>query len=132
MGQMTRREVFFSAAATAAAFGLGGRLSLLGTAHAQTAMDRGFHRYTVGSIEVTALYDGVWEKAHDPGFITNASVDETKAALAAASAPALAAAHVPADNGVPLSNEYRPRRAVKSTGSTSSRNVRTGQTDGKG
>ena len=87
MGQMTRREVFFSAAATAAAFGLGGRLSLLGTAHAQTAMDRGFHRYTVGSIEVTALYDGVWEKAHDPGFITNVSVDETKAALAAAGLP---------------------------------------------
>ena len=87
MGQMTRREVIFSAAATAAAFGLGGRLSFLGTAHAQTAMDRGFHRYTVGSIEVTALYDGVWEKAHDPGFITNVSVDETKAALAAAGLP---------------------------------------------
>ena len=87
MSQMTRREVIFSAAATAAAFGLGGRLSFLGTAHAQTATERGFHRYNVGSIEVTALYDGMWEKAHDPAFIKNASVDETKAALAAAGSP---------------------------------------------
>jgi len=47
-------------------------------------MERGFHRYNVGSIEVTALSDGIWEKAHDPAFIKNASVDETKAALAAA------------------------------------------------
>jgi len=87
MKQMTRREVIFSAAATAAAFGLGGRLSFLGTAHAQTVTERGFHRYNVGSIEVTALYDGMWEKAHDPAFIKNASVDETKAALAAAGLP---------------------------------------------
>jgi glyoxylase-like metal-dependent hydrolase (beta-lactamase superfamily II) len=84
MMTMTRREMIFSAAATAAAFGLGGRLSFLGTAHAQTVTDRGFHRYNVGSIEVTAIYDGLWEKAHDPSFIKNVSVDETKAALAAA------------------------------------------------
>jgi glyoxylase-like metal-dependent hydrolase (beta-lactamase superfamily II) len=84
MNQMTRREVIFSAAATAAAFGLGGRLSFLGTAYAQTAMERGFHRYNVGSIEVTAIYDGVWEKPHDPNFIKGVSVDQTKAALAAA------------------------------------------------
>jgi glyoxylase-like metal-dependent hydrolase (beta-lactamase superfamily II) len=87
MMKMTRREVIFSAAATAAAFGLGGRLSFLSTAHAQTATERGFHRYNVGSIEVTALYDGVWEKAHDPNFIKGVSVDETKAALAAAGLP---------------------------------------------
>lgn len=87
MMTMTRREMIFSAAATAAAFGLGGRLSFPGAAHAQTMTERGFYRYSVGSIEVTALYDGVWEKAHDPVFIKNVSVDETKAALAAAGLP---------------------------------------------
>ncbi len=87
MYEMTRRDLILSSAAAAAVLGLNGRVAFLGTAHAQTAMDRGFHSYKVGSIEVTALYDGVWEKAHDPAFITNASVDETKAALAAAGLP---------------------------------------------
>jgi glyoxylase-like metal-dependent hydrolase (beta-lactamase superfamily II) len=85
--QVTRREVIFSAAAAAAAFGLNGRLVFPGAAHAQTAMGQGFHRYRVGSIEVTALSDGLWERAHDPGFIKNATVDEVKAALAAAGLP---------------------------------------------
>jgi glyoxylase-like metal-dependent hydrolase (beta-lactamase superfamily II) len=38
----------------------------------------------VGTVEVTALYDGIWEKPHDPAFIKNASVEDTKAALASA------------------------------------------------
>jgi len=87
MFEMTRREMIFSAAATAAAFGLNGRLSFFGTAHAQTAMDRGFHRYNVGDIEVTAISDGLWEKAHDANFIKGVSVDETKSALAASGLP---------------------------------------------
>ena len=33
---------------------------------------------------LTALYDGIWRKPHDPGFIKNASIDDTKAALAKA------------------------------------------------
>ena len=60
MFEMTRRQVIFSAAATAAAFGLNGRLAFLGAAHAQTAMERGFHKYSIGSIEVTAVSDGMW------------------------------------------------------------------------
>jgi glyoxylase-like metal-dependent hydrolase (beta-lactamase superfamily II) len=88
MFEMTRRDLIVSsAAAAAAAFGLNGRVAFLGVAHAQTAMERGYHRYSVGSIEVTALYDGVWERAHDPAFIKNATVEETKAALAAAGLP---------------------------------------------
>ena len=35
-------------------------------------------------MEVTALYDGIWKKPHDAAFIKNASIDETKAALAKA------------------------------------------------
>ena len=87
MYEITRRDLILSSAAAAAALGLNGRVAFLGTAHAQTAPERGFHRYSVGSIEVTALYDGVWEKPHDPAFIRNASVDETKVALTASGMP---------------------------------------------
>jgi glyoxylase-like metal-dependent hydrolase (beta-lactamase superfamily II) len=41
-------------------------------------------KFKVGDIEVIQMYDGIWEKAHDAGFIKNASIDETKAALKAA------------------------------------------------
>jgi len=84
MYEITRREFILSSAAAAAVFGLNGRLALIGTAHAQKSMEQGFYRYKVGAIEVTALYDGIWERPLDPAFIKNATVDETKAALAAA------------------------------------------------
>jgi len=35
-------------------------------------------------MEVFSLYDGIWERAHDPNFIKGVSVDDTKAALKAA------------------------------------------------
>ena len=38
------------------------------------------------------MYDGIWERAHDPGFVKNASLDDVKAALKAAG---LTDAHVP-------------------------------------
>ena len=44
----------------------------------------GHYKYKVGSIEVTAIYDGIWRKPHDPAFIKGVSVEETKAALAKA------------------------------------------------
>ncbi len=69
MYEITRRNLILSSAAAAAVLGLDRRVAFLGTAHAQTAMERGFHRYNVGSIEVTALSDGMWERAHDPAFI---------------------------------------------------------------
>jgi glyoxylase-like metal-dependent hydrolase (beta-lactamase superfamily II) len=84
MYEISRRDLILSSAAAAAVLGLNSRVAFLGVAHAQTAMDRGFHRYNVGSIEVTALFDGVWEKPHDPNFIKGVSLDETKAALVAA------------------------------------------------
>ncbi len=87
MYEITRRDLILSSAAAAAVLGLDRRVAFLGTAHAQTATAQGFHRYNVGNIEVTALYDGVWERAHDAAFIKNASVEETKAALAAAGMP---------------------------------------------
>lgn len=85
MLNLSRRDVI-AAAAFAAALGLDKRLMIVGPALAQTTPDPnpGFHTYKVGDIEVTALYDGIWEKPHDPAFIKNASVEETKAALAKA------------------------------------------------
>ena len=80
---ISRRQSLGSAA-LAAAFGLGKRLSFTSPAHAETPIEPtiGFYKYEVGDIEVTAVYDGIWRKPHDPAFIRNASVEETKEALA--------------------------------------------------
>ena len=101
----TRRTVVLSVAAAAAAFGLDKRLAIAApeapTPKKPAASTRprprrtaqtpdpvpGFHRYKVGAAECTALYDGIWEKAHDPAYIKNASIAETKRALAAAKLP---------------------------------------------
>jgi glyoxylase-like metal-dependent hydrolase (beta-lactamase superfamily II) len=96
MHSISRRGLVISAAAASAAFGLDGPLQFVTSAEAQKApqmspmgspqalIDKGFAKFKVGDIEVTQLYDGTWERAHDPGFIKNASLDETKAALKAA------------------------------------------------
>src|SRR5215212_1398058 len=85
MFNMSRRGVLASAA-MAAAFGLSKPLALIADAHAEAAVEptKGFYKYKVGSIEVTAVYDGIWRKPHDPTFIKGVTVDETKAALAKA------------------------------------------------
>ncbi|WP_027164939.1 MBL fold metallo-hydrolase [Mesorhizobium sp. WSM3224] len=85
MFNMTRRMVLGSAAA-AAAFGIAGKLEFAPAAHAETPVEPlvGFYKYKVGSLEVTAVYDGIWRKPHDPAFIRDVSVDDTKAALAKA------------------------------------------------
>jgi glyoxylase-like metal-dependent hydrolase (beta-lactamase superfamily II) len=84
MPRMSRRT-FVVSTALAAAVGLDAKLAI-SPAFAQKTPDpaRAFYKYKVGTIEVTALYDGIWEKPHDPAFIKNASVEETKEALAKA------------------------------------------------
>jgi glyoxylase-like metal-dependent hydrolase (beta-lactamase superfamily II) len=85
MTSIDRRTVVISAAAATAAFGLDRSVAFLPSALAQEAAAvKGFHAFKVGDIEVTTIYDGVNVKPHDPGFIKNASVEETKAALKAA------------------------------------------------
>ncbi|WP_119268386.1 MBL fold metallo-hydrolase [Taklimakanibacter deserti] len=88
MLDLSRRHFFLSAAVATAAFGLNAKL-LIPSAFAGTGIDpeKGFYKYKVGEIEVTALYDGIWRKPHDPAFIKNASVAETKEALAQAGLP---------------------------------------------
>ena len=41
-----------------------------------------FLQYKVGDAEITALYDGIWEKVHDAKYFGNVTVAETKQALA--------------------------------------------------
>ena len=85
MLDMTRRTVL-GAAAAGAAFGLAGKLEFIPAAYAATPLEPavGHYKYNVGSVEVTAIYDGIWRKPHDPTFIKNASIEDTKEALAKA------------------------------------------------
>lgn len=85
MPNPSRRDVVVSAG-LAAAFGLCLPVALVRPAHPQKfpALANPFHKFKVGAFECTAVYDGIWEKPHDPGFIKNASLDEVKAALRAA------------------------------------------------
>jgi glyoxylase-like metal-dependent hydrolase (beta-lactamase superfamily II) len=87
--QPVSRRTFLAGSAAAAAFGLAGPLEIVLPARAETPVEplTGFYRYKVGDIEVTAVYDGIWRKPHDPAFIKGVSVDETKAALAKAGLP---------------------------------------------
>ena len=88
MSHLSRRD-FVVSAGLATALGLNSRL-VISPASAQKTSDppKGFVTYQVGSAKVTALYDGIWEKAHDPAFIANASVDDVKAAMVKAGLPA--------------------------------------------
>jgi glyoxylase-like metal-dependent hydrolase (beta-lactamase superfamily II) len=82
------RRTFVWSSALAAAFGFSGKVAVPAAfAQGPAVPAKGFHKYKVGSAEVTALYDGVWIKPHDPAFIKNASVEETKAALGKAGLP---------------------------------------------
>ena len=88
MLNLSRRD-FVVSTAMAAALGLNARLAV-SPAFAQKTADpaKGFVTYKVGAVEVTALYDGIWEKPHDPAFIANASVEDVKAAMVKAGLPA--------------------------------------------
>jgi glyoxylase-like metal-dependent hydrolase (beta-lactamase superfamily II) len=88
MLNLLRRD-FVVSTAMAAALGLNARLAV-SPAFAQKTPDpaKGFVIYKIGAAEVTALYDGIWEKPHDPAFIANASVEDVKAAMVKAGLPA--------------------------------------------
>lgn len=86
MRKLSRRDVVLGAAAGALVMGVPQRFAFLApdAARAAVVLDQGFHKFQVGDITMTALYDGVWEKPHDPAFIANASVLDTTKALKAA------------------------------------------------
>lgn len=85
MQSISRRGFVISAAAAGAAFGLDGPLEFFTPAFAQKPdpkiLEKGVVKFKVGDIEVIQMYDGHWEKAHDPNFVKNAPLDQVKAAL---------------------------------------------------
>lgn len=81
MKQIDRRQ-FIASAAGVSALGLTGSLSFLPSAMAADVRKKGYYSYKIGSdIEVISLYDGIWKRDHDEGFIPGVSIDDTKAAL---------------------------------------------------
>src|SRR5262249_59305595 len=88
MLNLSRRD-FVVSTAMAAALGLNARL-VVSPAFAQKTPDpaKGFVTYKVGAAEVTALYDGISEKPHDPAFIANASAEDVSAAMVKPGVPA--------------------------------------------
>jgi len=82
----SRRALVLSAVTAAAAFGLDACLAVVSAKpHRRTEdPEPGHRRLAVGEAEVIALYDGVWEKPHEAGFFSNASVSDVKQALSAA------------------------------------------------
>jgi hypothetical protein len=86
MLHLTRRNALLTAACAGAAFGLPKPVSFIEAALAQKGPEagKGFRPFNFGTNQGFVLNDGVWEKPHDPAFIQNVSVEETKAALAAA------------------------------------------------
>ncbi|MBO0766120.1 MAG: MBL fold metallo-hydrolase, partial [Hyphomicrobiaceae bacterium] len=91
MQSISRRAFVISAATAGAAFGLDGPLEFVGPAFGQQAIEDVL-KFKVGDIEVIQMFDGIWEKAHDPGFVRNATLDDVKSALRAGG---LTDAHVP-------------------------------------
>lgn len=87
MTVLTRRTFVASATTAAAVLGIDRRIAFAESKAASEAAAAGFHRFKVGDAEVTMLFDGIWSKPHDEKFIRNATVDETKAALAKAGLP---------------------------------------------
>lgn len=86
----SRRGFMASAAAFGAYVGLDKPLYMIPEANAQgawkgepgqTLMDKGFHKFRVGDIEVITVYDGRADAPIDPAFIPGTTADEIKAAL---------------------------------------------------
>lgn len=87
MARTDRRTFVVTAGAAAAAFGLAKPLAFIPPASASDLEAQGYFKFKIGDVEIVTVYDGHWEKPHDPGFIRNATVEETKAALSAAGKP---------------------------------------------
>jgi len=79
----TRRE-FLASSAGVAALGLSGQFAFLPSAQAADLREKGHYTYNVGDIEVTSIYDGVWQNDGFDGIATGVSGDDVKAALSKA------------------------------------------------
>lgn len=76
MDSISRRNFVLSATAASAEFGLDGPLEFIGSAQAQSyanakLVDKGFHKFKIGDVEVTQIYDGIWNRALEDNFVKN-------------------------------------------------------------
>jgi glyoxylase-like metal-dependent hydrolase (beta-lactamase superfamily II) len=92
MFEISRRDLVLRAAGAHIAFGLAKPIAFIGAAQAQPATSPSFFKCKVGDFEVTTLSDGIVEVPHREGYIKNANVEQTRAALRAAG---LSDGHVP-------------------------------------
>lgn len=91
MFEISGRDLVLDPAGAYAAFGLTNPIAFIGAAHAQS-VSQPFRKHKIGDIGVFLLLDGIVEVPHRQGYIKNANVEQTKAALRAAG---LSDAHVP-------------------------------------
>ena len=87
MQNISRRGFVISAAAAGAAFGLDGPLEFIGSAFGQSnpsLLEKGFVKFKVGDVEVTQIYDGIWNRELQDGFVKNAMLADVQDALKAA------------------------------------------------
>src|SRR5690606_32742905 len=75
-------------------FGFTRSVEIMSSAHAQTGgtsplnpAGEKFHKFRIGDINVTTVFDGAVSRDHTPGFVKNATVDDVKAALKRANFP---------------------------------------------
>ena len=80
MMNATRRE-FLASSAGVAALGLGGQLAFLPSAEAADLRKKGHYTYKIGDIEITSIYDGVWQNDGFDAIATGVAGDDVKAAL---------------------------------------------------
>lgn len=81
MSGINRRELLASSAIAAAAAPSGWRAAVA-AAPASGTQAFGFYRYRVGGYEMTAINDGVWLRAIDDKFVSNAPYQDVQHALA--------------------------------------------------
>lgn len=87
MPSINRRDLVVGASTAFALLGLNARVAFSESPVAADLTAKGFFKFKVGDIEVTTISDGIWLKPHDAAFIKDVSVEQTKAALAAAGQP---------------------------------------------
>src|SRR5262249_43989948 len=80
MMDITRRSLLAGTALAAGRAALPRPAAAAGRAAGQQAA--GVYRYKVGAFELTALYDGIWNRPIDEKFVRNAPFAEVQKALA--------------------------------------------------
>lgn len=77
-----RRRLIVGAAALAMGAALTTPRPALAAAPVSGRQAPGYYRFRLGDFELTALYDGIWNRPLDASFVRNASLDEVRKALA--------------------------------------------------